>query len=360
MTNTDTDFVSERVYSTPYGEAYRGDSREFMWSPHIDAGSVDLIFCSPPYALTRAKDYPNESPDAYIEWFETFLKGFDRILGERGSLVIDIGGSYLPGEPKRSTYHFKLACRLAEHFDLCQEFYWYNPAKLPSPAEWVNIQRVRVKDSVNLLLWFAKDAGNTKANNERVLKLYSESMENLLSNGYQAGLRPSNHDIGESFLEDHGGAIPPNLLGFTNPEFAEDYNGEPFEMLFPNLIAFSNTASNSRYLRKCREHEIKPHSARFPVTLPAFFIQFLTEEGDLVFDPFSGSNATGEAAEEYERDWLACDLDAEGGAPGDAGYVATSSFRFEDVEMDEDLEESLERREWSREGKRVEPEAETS
>lgn len=344
------------VYETEYGRAYRADSRDLMMSEEVEAGSVDLIFGSPPYALTQAKDYPNEAHEEYVEWFTRFIDGFARVLAEDGSLVIDIGGSYLPGRPERSTYHYQLACRLSESFDLCQEFYWFNPAKLPSPAEWVNVQRIRVKDSVNLLLWFAKDARSTKADNNRVLKLYSESMENLLQSGYQAGLRPSNHDIGESFLEDHGGAIPPNLLGFTDPEMHSDYDGEPFELMFPNLIAFSNTASNTSYLRQCRELGIKPHSARFPVTLPAFFIQFLTREGDLVFDPFAGSNATGEAAERLGRKWMACDLDAEGGKPGDAGYVVTSSLRFEEVDLYEDLEDGLQRRGWSREEKTVNPE----
>jgi hypothetical protein len=37
-------------------------------------------------------------------------------------------------------------------FHLCQEHYWWNPAKLPTPAEWVNVRRVRVKDCCQLHL----------------------------------------------------------------------------------------------------------------------------------------------------------------------------------------------------------------
>lgn len=345
----------ELVYETKRGRAYRGDSRKLMGSEEIEAGTVDLIVGSPPYALTHEKDYPNEAAEDYVNWFASFIEGFERVLSDEGSLVVDIGGSYLPGRPERSTYHFELACRLAQELDLCQEFYWFNPAKLPSPAEWVNVRRSRVKDSVNLLLWYAKDASNTKADNRRVLKMYSDSMENLLKNGYQTGLRPSNHDIGDGFLEDQGGAIPPNLLGFAGSDENEELEGSPFELLFPNLIAFSNTASNTRYLRKCREYGIKPHSARYPVTVPAFFIQFLTEDEDTVFDPFAGSNATGEAAERLQRNWISCDLDAEEGNPGDAGYVATSALRFEEYSLYEDLEVSLEKRGWSRERGEAQP-----
>ena len=91
------------------------------------------------------------------------------------------------------------------------------------------------------------------------------------------------------------GAIPPNLLGFT--EDPDQFEGDGFEFQFPNLLAIANTGSNDCYQRACLEHKVKAHPARFPVSLPAFFIEFLTEPGDLVCDPFAGSNTTGEAAE---------------------------------------------------------------
>jgi hypothetical protein len=254
------------------------------------------------------------------------------VLSPTGSMVVDIGGAYLPGRPHRSTYHFKLVVELARHFELCQEFYWYNPAKLPSPAEWVNVRRVRVKDSVDPVFWFAKDAAATKADNTRVLKRYSDSMEALLKNGYQYRVRPSGHDISAKFSKRHAGAIPPNVVGFGQPR---DYDtavlvGEEFEDLFPNLLAISNTSSNAHYQRECLAHGIKPHPARFPVGLPAFFIEFLTEPGDLVCDPFAGSNVTGEAAEALGRRWVSCDLDQE----GDGDYVRASAFRFPNARLE--------------------------
>ncbi len=296
----------------------------------IAPGSVDLIMTSPPFALTRKKDYGNETADRYVDWFLTFVEPFKRALKDTGSMVVDIGGAYLPGRPQRSTYHFQLVVELAKHFELCQEFYWYNPAKLPSPAEWVNVRRTRVKDAVNPVFWFAKDAAKAKANNARVLKRYSASMESLLKNGYQYRVRPSGHDISHKFRRRHGGAIPPNLLGFTEqPELFED---DPYEFQFPNLLAISNTASNDRYQRACLAHKIKAHPARFPVALPAFFIEFLTEPRDVVCDPFAGSNTTGEAAEGLGRRWVSCDLDQENGLAN--SYVRASAFRFPKARMD--------------------------
>lgn len=317
------------AYTTEHGTAYQGDSRDLLLSPEIPEESVDLIVTSPPFALTRKKDYGNKEADEYVEWFLSFVKPFKRVLKPTGSLVIDIGGAYLPGRPQRSTYHFQLAVDLGRELDLCQEFYWYNPAKLPSPAEWVNVRRMRVKDSCNLVLWLANDALNTKADNRRVLKRYSDSMEALLKNGYQYRQRPSNHDVSSKFMKHNGGAIPPNLLGSTDDH--SDLDGEIFESLFPNLLALSNTSSNDRYLRLCKEHGIKPHPARFPVGLPAFFIEFLTEPGDVVLDPFGGSNVTGEAAESLGRSWISCDLDAD--RAQDHSYVRASAFRFEAAQM---------------------------
>ena len=321
------------VYETEFGRAFRGDARRLLGqrSTHIKPGSVDLIFTSPPFALTRPKDYGNKSQDTYLEWFATFLPAFKRALSPTGSLVVDVGGSWLPGAPRRSTYHFALALEIEKQLELCQEFYWYNPAKLPGPAEWVNRRRLRVKDSVNLILWYAKDAAKAKAHNREVQRRYSESMQSLLKSGYQVRRRPSNHEISAKFLANNGGAIPSNLVGFPWPDsnHASDLEGEPFEQSIDNLVAISNTSSTDRYLRMCKERGLKPHGARFPLGLPSFFILLLTDKGDLVCDPFAGSNTTGEAAQAAERHWVSIDLDAEGDFAGT--YVLTSSFRFPDA-----------------------------
>ncbi len=250
--------------------------------------SVDMVLTSPPFALTRKKDYGNEQEDAYLEWFRSFAVEFRRILKEDGSLVIDLGGAWKPGIPVRSLYHFKLLIMLCEEygFHLAQEFYWWNPSKLPTPAEWVNIRRVRVKDAVNTVWWLAKSPW-PRASNRRVLQPYSDSMKGLLSTGYKAKLRPSGHDISEKFARDNGASIP------------------------PNLIAVANTESNSRYLRYCAENDIRAHPARFPAALPEYFLRLATDPGDLVMDPFGGSCVTGEVAERLQRKWICVELEEE-------------------------------------------------
>lgn len=251
----------------------------------MKAESVDLIVTSPPFGLVRKKDYGNVESHDYVDWFKPFGQEFKRILKPTGSLVIDIGGAWIPGQPTRSLYHFDLAITLCREFGfyIAQEFFWWNPSKLPSPAEWVTVRRIRVKDAVNMVWWFSITPW-PKASNRRVLAPYSNAMKGLLKNGYKAKLRPSGHDISDKFSRDNGAAIPPNLL------------------------AIPNTESNSYYLRYCEKHGIKPNPARFPAALPEFFIRMLTDRGDFVLDPFGGSCVTGEVCERLGRKWTCVEL----------------------------------------------------
>lgn len=282
-------------FSTNLGAAYLGDSHELLKA--IPDESINLIVTSPPFALQRKKEYGNVPPEEYVDWFLSFADDFYRVLKEDGSFVIDIGGSWLKGKPLRSLYHYELLIKLCEKFFLAQEFFWFNPSKLPTPAEWVTVRRVRVKDAVNTVWWLSKSE-NPKADNRSVLRPYSESMLQLLKNGYNPKLRPSGHDISAKFRKDNKGAIPPNLL------------------------VHANTESNSYYLRRCREVGIKPHPARFPADLPKFFIKFLTKKNDLVLDPFAGSCVAGEVAEKLGRKWICFEIVKE--------YLVGAKFRFED------------------------------
>src|SRR5690606_29620360 len=226
--------------------------------------------------------------DEYIEWFMQFAREFARILKPEGSLVIDIGGTWLKGYPVRSLYHFELVLQLCKPveengggFNLAQELYWYNPAKLPTPAEWVTVRRERVKDAVNTV-WWLSPSPHPKANNRRVLKPYSQAQEKLMRKGYKPKLRPSEHDISDKFGKDNKGAIPPNLIYGAEGNESEAV-GDP--VIVPtNVISASNTSSNDQYLRLCRKYGVKPHPARFPRDLPEFVIGLTTEENDVVLD----------------------------------------------------------------------------
>lgn len=285
------------AYSTGLGRMYCGDSLDILPVLINKGFRAKLIMTSPPFALVKKKAYGNEDSESYVRWFEQFVPLFKQILEPNGSVVIDIGGAWIKGIPAKSIYQYKLLVRLCESgFYLAQEFYHFNPAKLPTPAEWVTVRRLRVKDAMNNVFWLTLDPF-ADADNRRVLTEYSDSMKSLLKNGYKSAMRPSGHDISDKFKRDNGGAIPPNLL------------------------QFSNTESNSHYLRRCKEENLKAHPARFPQALPEFFIKFLTSPGDVILDPFAGSNVTGAAAEKLSRRWMGIEIDPD--------YIRASQFRFE-------------------------------
>ncbi len=295
-------------YATDFGAAYWGNSLEIMG--RIPDGSVNAVITSPPYALQFKKEYGNVSKTDYVSWFIPFAKEILRILREDGSFILNIGGSYNRGAPTRSIYHFKLLIALVEEvgFHLAQECFWYNPAKMPMPAEWVTVRRIRIKDSVEYVWWFSKTPW-PKANNRNVLKPYSKDMMRLNQRGVRATVRPSGHNIRSTFDKvDAGGSIPAN--------FFEDETA-------PDLLRFGNNAANDPYTIKCKEAGIKIHPARFPAVLPEFFIKLLSDEYDVVLDPFAGSNTTGATAESLNRRWIAIESIEE--------YLRASKFRFEDI-----------------------------
>jgi|SRR5881394_211260 len=286
------------AYLTNWGAAYRGNSLDLLAA--LPDSSVSLVLTSPPFALQREKEYGNKAQADYVTWLAQFARVVHRKLKDDGSFVLDLGGAYEPGSPTRSLYNFRVAIHFCDElgFYLAEDFYWFNPSKLPSPIEWVNKRKLRAKDAVNTVWWFGKTR-SPKANVTKVLAEYSDRMKKLLEDPegfYTPKKRPSGHDIGKAFAKDNGGAIPSNLLQIPNSE------------------------SNGSYLRGCKAVGVKGHPARFPVKLPEFFIRFLTEPGDLVLDIFAGSNTTGHVAECEGRKWLAFEERLD--------YVAASLFRF--------------------------------
>lgn len=286
------------AYRTELGSAICGDSRVLL--AELPDNSINLVLTSPPFALQRQKAYGNVEPIQYVEWLATFAKLVHQKLRPDGSFVIDLGGSYTKGVPARSLHNFRALIHFCDDlgFYLAEDFYWYNPSKLPSPIEWVNKRKLRAKDSVDTVWWLSKTPW-PKADVTRVLTPYSGRMKKLLADPeafYKPKVRPSGHDIGRAFGKDNGGAIPSNWLQIPN------------------------TDSNGQYAQGCKAVGVETHPARFPDAFPRFFVRFLTDPGDTVVDIFAGSNTTGIVAEEEGRRWLAFEERVD--------YLAASLFRF--------------------------------
>lgn len=197
MARKDPTLPPQRYHRTKRGRIYLGDALPTL-REHVKPESVDLIMTSPPFGLVRKKDYGNVDADKYVEWFKPFADLFRQVLKPTGSLVIDIGGSWIPGQPTRSLYHYELLIMLCREygFHLAQELFWWNPAKLPTPAEWVTVRRIRVKDAVNCVWWLSPSPW-PKASNRRVLVPYSDSMRDLPKGGCEVRSARSAMEHGE-------------------------------------------------------------------------------------------------------------------------------------------------------------------
>lgn len=310
------DHAVTKAYKTSHGTMYAGKvelALERKPLSHLQ-GKVNLVFTSPPFPLVRKKRYGNETGAEYIRWLKSLAPRLCDLLADDGSIVIEIGNSWEPGVPVMSTLGLEalLAFKEAGKLKLCQQVICHNPARLPSPAQWVNVKRERLKDSFTHVWWMSR-AEHPKADNRRVLLPYSQHMKSLLkSQKYNAGVRPSGHRISDTgFLTNHGGAIAPNVLSVEDDAAS----------LPEALLKLSGTAVDNKYRDYCAKLKLEAHPARMQLGLALFFIQFLTEPDDLVFDPFGGSNTTGYASELLKRRWLTVEANSE--------YVRGSAGRFD-------------------------------
>lgn len=316
----------KKLYQSKLGEYYIGDSIkniEGSFGKKLK-GKVQLILTSPPFPLNNKKKYGNKQGEEYKEWFVNLAPLFSKLLAPNGSIVIEMGNAWEPGRPVQSLLHLEslLAFVQNEKSDLrlCQEFICYNPSRLPSPAQWVTVNRIRTVDSYTHVWWMSK-SDFPKADNTKILRPYSQSMKRLLKKKkYNSGKRPSEHIIGEkSFLSNNGGSIMHNLLEF------EQIDPEREVRLPQNIMSFANTSSNDYFLKTCREKGIRPHPARMSPQLASFFIEFLTDKNDIVLDPFAGSNTTGYCAEKLNRKWISIDISDE--------YSEQAKIRLQDPEL---------------------------
>lgn len=319
--------MSDLLYSTGLGKYYIGKCEETIRDLDLQK-KVQLILTSPPFPLNNKKQYGNLNGEEYLKWFTELAELFSSVLAPNGSIVIEMGNAWEKNRPVQSLLHLNSLLSFVNNekagLRLCQEFICYNPARLPSPAQWVTIHRIRAIDSFTHV-WWISNSDYPKADNRRVLRPYSKSMKKLLKSGkFNSGKRPSEHVISEKgFLTDNHGSISHNVLEL------EQIN-EDKELRLPySMFSISNTKSNDFFTKTCKERGIVPHPARMPLELASFFIEFLTDEGDVVLDPFGGSNTTGFCAERQKRKWISIEANMD--------YGKQSVIRFEEPSLNSDI-----------------------
>lgn len=250
------------AYETKKGAMLRGKAEAVLASePAIQyRGKTRLIFTSPPFPLNRKKSYGISKGDAHKKWFVGLAKTSADLLTDTGFIVIEIGNSWEPGRPVQSLLYLESLTGFLKNpgadLRLCQQFVCHNPSRLPPPAQWVTINRIRMTDNFTHI-WRMAKTHFAKADNSEVTRPYGADMQALLGRqSYDAGRRPLGHDVSEnSFLKDRGGSIIPNLFEL-----------EPIDpkksARLPNVFSYSNTGSSDYFSRTCRERKIGSYSER--------------------------------------------------------------------------------------------------
>ena len=239
---------------------------------------IDLVVTSPPYAEQRSGTYGGIKSELYPDWISNICKEIYRVLKPTGSFVLNIKEHVSGGA--RDTYVLKSLLQLSEIFIWNDTFIWNKLNPYPTG------NKKRLKDGFEYCYLFTKSQD---------YKFYPDNVL-VRSDSVWLDSEKQRKNKGAHFVSNKSG------MNMSSRFFSD--------LVRPsNVISLPVDSSN---------HE---HPATFPIGLPAFFIKLLTDESDVVFDPFCGSGTTCVAAKISKRHYVGCDVMSE--------YVKLSMDRIE-------------------------------
>lgn len=273
------------AFSTDLGIAVWGLAEEVM--ARLDM-PVTLALTSPPYPLRRPRNYGNPAAQDYIDFICRTIEPIARNLKTGGSIALNVSNDiFQPGSPARSLYCERLVLALCERFDLhlMDRLVWQNSSKAPAPVQWASIRRMQLNVAYEPIYWFTNDPLRVCADNRRVLEPHSERQRKLIARGGEQ--RNASYSDGAYRLR------------------PGDFRGETAGRIPRNILEFSHTCREQAAQRAAnRELGLPPHGAPMPYSLARFLVEFLSEPGDLVVDPYGGALTTAKAAEATGRRWV--------------------------------------------------------
>ena len=297
--------ISVIGFSTQLGVAVLG-ACDSVFS-RIDS-PITLILTSPPYPLNNPRKYGNVSEAQYVDWFCKVIEPVVKNMADGASLCLNISNDiFMPGSPERSMYCERLLLALHDRLGLrlMDRLIWENRSKPPGPIQYASKARTQLNVVYEPIYWLTNNPRAVKSDNRRVLLAHTERHLKLLSQGGEQR-RVINSDGAYS--------ISPGAYG--NPT-----NGR----IARNILNFGHRCgAQSAYKKAAKAKGLAVHGAPMPLKLAQFLIEFLTQPGDLVVDPFAGSQTTADAAQRLGRRWLTAEIMAE--------YVLGGASRFEHCE----------------------------
>lgn len=237
--------------------------------------SVDLIMTSPPYAGKRTDLYPAPDPAEFVDWWMARATGMARVLKPTGSLIVNIKEGTTDGERQTYVLELVLAMRRAGWLWV-DEYIWHKPN--PYPGKWPD----RLKDGFERCHHFTRAPG---------FKFNPPAVQVPLTDYaiHERDHPVPSHAIDDDFMSGTGSGCSTNRT----------------------RIRMRTHAIPSNVISITLGNHTNKHPAKFPERLPSFFIKLLSDEGDLIYDPFGGSGSTAMAARELGRRWIMSEINDE-------------------------------------------------
>jgi DNA modification methylase len=228
------------------------DANEFMNT--LDDNSIKLIITSPPYNI--GKEYETKtSIETYLENMEPLLENMVRVLREDGSICWQVGNYIDKGEVfPLDIYYYQLFKKLG--LKLRNRIIWHFGHGLHC--------KNRFSGRYETILWFSKTDN------------YTFNLDDVRI--------PSKYPGKRYYKGEKKGQISGNRLG-KNPEDVWELTVKRLEDDWDSLIwEIPNVKSN--------HPEKENHPCQFPIELVERCVLALTNENDVVYDPFAGVGST--------------------------------------------------------------------
>lgn len=278
--------VNVVAYSTDLGVAIWSSSNSIFRNL---GEPIHLAITSPPYPLTTARDYGNVAETKWVDFITESLEPIVENLAPGGSIVINISNDIFERKkPSRSLYVERMVLALHDRLglSLMDRLPWVNLSKPPGPTYWACVNRYQLCSGWEPIFWFTNDPERVRSDNRRVLQPHTAKHEALLATGNQR-----HASYGDGAYKLRGAASYANKTAGKIPK---------------NVITRGHRCADSLTVRDTAKALGMPaHPAMFPTDIAEFAIKLMTNEGDLVIDPFAGSNKVGLAAERNNRRWVA-------------------------------------------------------
>ncbi len=242
----------------------------------LDAGCVDLIFADPPFNIGYDYDvYDDErSCDEYLDWSKAWMSEVKRILMPTGAFWLAIGDEYAAELKVLATRELGFTCR--------SWVVWYYTFGVHCHSKFTR--------SHAHLFHFVK---NPKLFTFNDMEIRVPSARQLVYGDKRANPK---------------GRVPDDTW-IIRPAPEESWILRPQDHP-EGFTADSDTWYFSRVCGTFKERK-GFHGCQMPEHLLGRIIRACSNEGELVFDPFSGSATTLAVAKKLKRQWLGTELSEE-------------------------------------------------